>query len=894
MPLTIGTQLGSHEITALLGKGGMGEVYRARDLKLKREVAIKILPDEFSRDADRVNRFQREAEVLASLNHPNIAAIYDVQEASGSRFLVLELVEGQTLADRIQSGRIPIEEAVQIAKNICEALEAAHEQGIVHRDLKPANIKVTPDGKVKVLDFGLAKATEPSPAATLSNSPTVLSAAMSNTGVILGTAAYMSPEQAKGRAVDKRADIWAFGVVLWEMLTGERLFQGETMTDVLAAVVTKEPDLNRTPLKLRRLLRRCLEKDPKRRLRDIGEVRFLLEEGETDARVQVPPPNKSLWAIPALLLALVALAFVHFRESPSPQPMMRFNVDLGPGAVASPRVTASISPDGRRLVFVSRGADGRDHLMMRLLDQANPTVIPETENATDPFFSADSLWIGFFADGKMKKVSVQGGGALALCDVVSARGASWGDDGYIIATLNSTSGTGLSRIPDSGGVPQMITSPADRGQASDRWPQVLPGNQSVLFTSSKVAGDYENGDIEVLSLKTGQVKVVARGGYFGRYMAITGSIGELVYVRQGILLGVPFDAATSEVRGSATPLLQDVAADAPTAAGRFDFSGNGTFIYLSGKTSALDWPLVWLDSSGKMEPLLNSPRAYYNPRLAPDGKRVAYSVSLKDIEVYDWTKDRTTRLTFAQQNQVNAHPVWAPDGAHIVFRNQSSEGFSLQWIRSDGAGESKQLLAQKGDIRPYSFSPDGRRLAFGAGGGQAGLDLWTTMLDLSDPDNPKVAKPELFLSTPFEEYEPAFSPDGRWIAYRTNPSGSTEVFVQPFPGPGGKWAIGAGRHPVWSRNGKELFYFGLDNRIMVTHYTSQRDSFVAEKSRVWSDTQILEPNLVFSNMDVAPDGKRFVISRRPDWLGGQKQSLEVTVMINFFDELRRIAPVSKK
>jgi serine/threonine-protein kinase len=591
---------------------------------------------------------------------------------------------------------------------------------------------------------------------------------------------------------------------------------------------------------------------------------------------------------------LAALAFVHFRESPLSQPMMRFNVDLGPGTIASPRVIASISPDGRRLAFVSRGTDGTDHLMMRLLDQTNPMVLPETENAADPFFSPDSLWIGFFADGKMKKISVQGGAAITLCDAPGARGASWGDDGNIVATLNSTSGTGLSRIADSGGVPQTLTRPSDRGEASDRWPQVLPGNQVVLFTTSKVAGDYDNGDIAALSLKTGQVTVVARGGYFGRYIAVSGGVGELVYVHQGVLLRVPFDPTRLEARGTPAPLLADLAADVPTAAGRFDFSSNGIFVYLSGKTSVPAWPMVWLDSTGKTEPLLTSPRTYYVPRLSPDGKRLAYSVNLKDIEVYDWEQDRTTRLTFADQNQTNVLPVWTPDGTHLVFQSNSPAGLSLRWIRSDGAGESKELIKGKNELRPYSFSPDGKRLAFAGSNPPAGLDLWTTTLDLSDPENPKAGKPELFLSTPAEEYEPAFSPDGRWIAYRSNSSGIAEVFVQPFPGPGGKWAIGVGRHPMWSRNGRELFYLSNDNRIMVANYTSQRDSFVADKSRVWSDTQILEPNIIFWNMDLAANGGRFVISPRPEPSGGQKGSVEVTVLLNFFDELRRITASSRK
>jgi len=708
------------------------------------------------------------------------------------------------------------------------------------------------------------------------------------TGVILGTAAYMAPEQARGQKVDKRADIWAFGVVLYEMLTGERLFAGATASDVLAQVLTKEPDLNRTPVKVRRLLRRCLEKDPKQRLRDIGEARFLLEEGGLQPARGFSPAKLPWAAVAVVTFALAALAFVHLREAPAPQPLIRFSVDLGPDAVAGPRSTAAISPDGRRLAFVARGTGGKEKLATRLLDQANPTLLAGTENASDPFFSPDSQWIGFFADGKMKKISVAGGAAVSLCDAPDDRGASWGEDGNIVVTRNGASGIGLSRVPDSGGTPQALTKPGDRGEATHRWPQILPGGQAVLFTASTVIGNYDNGNLEVLSLKTGQVKVVERGGYFGRYLATANRAGELVYVHQGTLFGVPFDPERLEVRGTPAPLLEDIAADPFTAGGQFDFSRNGTFVYPSGKSGAQTWPLVWLDSAGKTEPLLAAPGAYWTPSLSPDGKRLAFSVGNQDIEVYDRERDTTTKLTFA--GQLNRYPDWTPDGRHIVLTSMSPAGLSLQWIRSDGAGEAQRLMESKPDLRPYSFSPDGKRLAFAEFAPGSGFDLWTMPLDLSDPEHPKAGKPELFLKTMSDEYEPAFSPDGRWIAYRTSISGPSEVYVQPFPGPGGKWLVVAGRHPIWSRNGRELFYFGPDNRIMVTTYSVKGDSFSADKSRAWSDAQILEPNLAFWNLDLAPDGKRFVVSPRPAATGGQKSSVHVTVLLNFFDELRRRVP----
>jgi Tol biopolymer transport system component/predicted Ser/Thr protein kinase len=741
MPLSVGTRPGPYQILAPIGAGGMGEVYRAKDTKLDREVAIKVLPASFAQDAARMARFEREAKVLASLNHPNIAQIYGIED----RAIVMELVEGATLADRLLHGAIPLEESLKIASQIADALEAAHEKGVVHRDLKPANVKVRDDGTVKVLDFGLAtvvqsSAREPGDGA---NSPTLTMGA-TEAGVILGTAAYMAPEQARGQKVDKRADIWAFGVVLYEMLTGERLFKGATASDVLAQVLTKQPDLDRTPAQARRLLGRCSEKDPKQRLRDIGEARFLLDAPPATAPLQ----SRLGWVVAAgavFAVIAAALAFVHFRETPALQPLTRFSMDLGPEAVTGPRITAAISLDGRRLAFVARGAGGKEQLATRLLDQANPTLLAGTENASDPFFSPDSQLIGFFSDGKMKKISVQGGAAITLCEAPNGRGASWGDDGSIIVTLNSAAeaaGTVLSRVPESGGTPQTLTKPRDVGEVSHRWPQILPGAKAVLFTAGTVIGDYDSGSIEVLSLKTGQVKVIARGGYFGRYVATSTRTGELVYVHQGTLFGVPFDPNRLEARGTPAPLLEDVAADPTTAGGQFDFSRNGTFVYVSGKQSALLWPLVWLDSTGKTEPLLAMPGAYYSPRLSPDGKRLAFSVSGRDIEVYDWERDSTTKLTFTgQQNKL---PVWTPDGSHIVFSSQSLTGYSLLWIRSDGAREAQPLMESKNDLRPYSFSPDGKRLAFAQAAPQTGLDLWTAPLDLSDPEHPKAGKRNCF------------------------------------------------------------------------------------------------------------------------------------------------------
>jgi Tol biopolymer transport system component len=695
--------------------------------------------------------------------------------------------------------------------------------------------------------------------------------------------------------------------VLWEMLTGKRLFEGETISHTLADVLRAGIDFAKlprsTPAPIRELLKRCLDRDLKTRLRDIGEARIAIQKylanPASSAEEKAVPSRPGLGMVSTgvavvAMMALAALALVHFREAPASQPLMRFSVDLGPEAVAGPRITAAISPDGRRLAFVARGVGGKEQLATRLLDQANPTLLAGTENATDPFFSPDGQWIGFFADNKMKKISVAGGAALTLCDAPGARGASWGEDGNIVVTLIPGTGIGLSRVSAAGGTPQTLTKPGDKNEASHRWPQILPGGEAVLFTTATVAGTYEDGSIQVLSLKTGQWKMVQRGGYFGRYMPTSNRAGQLVYVHQGTLLGVPFDLDRLEVRGAPSPLLQDVAGDPFFAGGQFDVSRNGTFVYLGGKSSAAGWPLLWLDSTGKTEPLLASPGAYYTPRLSPDGKRLAVSVSTTAIGVYDSQRDTMTPLTF--KPQFSLYPVWTPDGKHIVFAVTASAIGTLQWIRSDGAGEPQPLLESKTDLRPYSFSPDGKRLAFADSSSETGYDLWTLPLDLSDPEHPKAGKPELFLRTMADEWEPAFSPDGRWIAYRSNATGFAEIYVQPFPGPIGKWLIstGGGRHPVWSRNGRELFYQAQDNRIMVVTYTAKGDSFAADKPRPWARTQILEPNVLYWNLDLAPDGKRFVVSPRPEAAGGQKGSVHVTVLLNFFDELRRRVPVGDK
>jgi serine/threonine-protein kinase len=841
MPLSAGDKLGPYEILSAIGVGGMGVVYKARDVRLDRIVAVKVCQSAFT------ERFEREARAVAALNHPNICQLYDV----GPDYLVLELAEGPTLAERIKQGTVELDEAIKIARQIADALEAAHEKGIVHRDLKPANIKIKPDGTAKVLDFGLAKVSSAGARAAHESTVTI-----SETGVIVGTPAYMAPEQARGEPVDKRADIWAFGCVLYEMLTATPAFRGGTTTDILAAVIAKDPDLTRVPAKIQRLLRRCLEKDRRKRLRDIGDVWDPLEDsaaiGGAAGAFHRNQGAAAAWTS-AAVLAIVALAacWIAWRTTRRvDRPLTRFSMDLGPGAIMGSSTTAAISPDGRRLVFPARGADGRQQLATRLLSDAEPTLLPDTEGGFDPFFSPDGQWIGFFGSGHLRKISVQGGAPVSLTSIVSsgAQGASWGDDGNIVAAMGMT--FPLARVPAGGGPTQPLTK-LGPGEIAHRWPQVLPGSRAVIFTASASVSGMDNANIEAVSLQTMQIKILQRGAYFGRYLPG----GHLLYVRQGILFGVEFDPERLEVHGAPVRLLDDVQANAATGGGQFDFSATGTFVYVTGKSTTQVWRVGWLDSSGRIQPLLATPGIYTQPRFSPDGRKLGFIGDGQDIYIYDLDRDNISRLTSTGHSN---SAVWAPDGKHIVFGSVGGD-HNLYWIRSDGAGDPQTLLQSSENLVPWSFSSDGRRLAYFERIPRSG-DLSTLPLDLTDPDRPKAGVPEPFLQTPADELLPSFSPDGRWIAYQSNESGHGEIYVRPFPARReGKCQVssGGGKHSFWAKNGRELFYESADNRIMVVDYTISGDSFLPGKPRVWSEKQLFNPGLL--NLDLAPDGKRFAV-----------------------------------
>jgi serine/threonine-protein kinase len=915
MPFTPGMRLGAYGIAGLIGSGGMGEVYRARDLTLRRDVALKVLPALFANDPDRLARFRREAQVLASLNHPNIGAIYGLENADGIAALVLELVDGPTLADRIAQGAIPLHEALTIARQICEALETAHEHGVIHRDLKPANIKLRPDGAVKVLDFGLAKVFAGDGSGLhLSQSPTI-TVGGTREGMILGTAAYMSPEQARGKVVDKRADVWAFGCVLYEMLTGRAVFAGETISDTVAAILDREPEWGALPARTRagigHLLRRCLDKDPKHRLRDIGDARIEIEEALTtpsvDARAASLPSvdttrsRRALpWALAFGAAAIAVAVLVPWSSSPTllPPAPLRLTADLGADASLATAVgqnvtigaSVALSPDGGLFAFVAQKfSNGAPQLYVRRLEQLQATPLAGTEEAASPFFSPDSQWIAFFAQGKLKKIPVTGGAVVTLCDAANGRGGSWGEDGTIVFTPSvAESGLFLWRVPSGGGKPEPLPKPD--GEATQRWPQVLPGGKAVLYTGNTGVGGYENANLVVQPLPTGARKIVQRGGYYGRYLPS----GHLVYIHDGTLFVAPFDLTRLEVTGQPVSVLEGVASNPGTGASQFAVSDTGTIVYLSGRSTSGAVPIHLVNREGKTTPLRATPATWSNPAFAPDGRRLAMDIregNQLDVWVYELAGDTLSRLTLDPSD--DRSPEWTPDGRRIVFASSRAVATTpnLYWQRTDGTGEVQRLTDSKNRQSPSSWHPSGKFLAFNETNPQTGDDVMILPMDGDENSGWKPGKPTVFLNSRFIETDPVFSPDGRWLAYASNESGRPEVYLRPFPGPGGKWQISTdgGKEPRWSRARDELFYGALDNRMMVASYVVEGNSFRAEKPRLWSEARYMPREGGQRAVDLHPDGERFALAGLVETQAQARQE-KVVFIFNFFDELRRIAP----
>ena len=773
MTLAAGTKLGPYEIQSPLGAGGMGEVYRAQDTRLKRTVAIKILPSHLSDSPEAKQRFDREARSISSLNHPNICTLHDVGSEAGVDFLVMEFLEGETLADRLRKGSLPPEQVTKYGIEICDGLERAHRSGVVHRDLKPGNIMLTKTG-VKLMDFGLAKSL-PVKASPSSGLDTTLSNPAGNSpitekGMVVGTFQYMSPEQVQGKEeVDGRSDIFSLGAVLYEMVTGQRAFEGKSQLSVAAAILEKEPPpvsfvKPMTPPALDHAIRCCLAKDPEDRwqtARDLAiELKWIGEPGSqavAPALAGLRLPNKTstrvAWSA-ALVLALTAIAFAaaFFLRTPKPPQPIRLSAEIGADATLYTNFgpAAILSPNGTRLVFAAAGSDHKQRIYVRSLDQLQATVLAGTENARDPFFSPDGQWLAFFADDKLKKVSIQGGAAAILCDAPNGRGGSWAEDGTIVFAPDMN--VALYKVSSEGGRTEPLTTlDKQTGEVTHRWPQVLPGGKAVLFTSSNDGANYEDAEMVVYSMAAGQRKTVQRGGFYVHYLPS----GHLVYMHDGRMFAVGFDLKRMEVTSPPAPILDGVVTDPGRGGAQFSFSETGNLVYIGGGSTSRYVSIYWMDHQGKFTPLRETPAAYSNPAFSPDGKRLALEIFDRGSEIWvdDWARDSLTRLTFAEK--INSNPVWTPDGQRIVYSAEEKGGtLNLWWKRADGAGNAQRLTQSKNAQYARSWRSDGKVLAFEQLNPGTKMDIMTLNVAGNEKSGWQPGESKPFVNTSFTESAP--------------------------------------------------------------------------------------------------------------------------------------------
>ncbi|MGB5816060.1 MAG: protein kinase [Thermoanaerobaculia bacterium] len=889
----IGATLSHFRIAAKLGEGGMGKVYRAEDTKLGREVAIKVLPEAVATDPERLARFEREARVLAALDHPNIASIYSLESAEvadvgegGTQgsvvFLVMQLAEGEDLTERITRGPIPVEEAMPIALQIAEALEAAHKTGIIHRDLKPANIKVTPEGQVKILDFGLAKALDPISGSgadriSVSLSPT-LTEQMTQAGVLLGTAAYMSPEQARGQEVDKQADIWAFGVVLFEMLSGRMAFPGATVTDVMAGVVAREPDWDavptNSPWQVKELLRLCLTKDPRQRVHDIADARLMLTSSAAPTTEIVPAPGAKTWRriLPwglAAILAVIAGALTLSSRNPdsTPGPIQRFSITLPPELHLAADEQIVLSPDGSTLL-ITGFEDQTRKLFLRQLKETDVEVIPETEGARNPFFSPDGQSIGFTRhQEEVVTLSLSTGREAVIADA-GWGGGSWSTDDTIVFTPNYTSG--LHRIPASGGVPEELTRPdLEQGELGHFWPQHLPDGNAVVFTSFSVP--LSRASIDVYDFATGEHRTLVENGVWGRYVPT----GHLVFIRDKTMMAVRFDLEKLETTGAPVSVLTDLMPELGQGDTPITFSSNGTLAYVPAAVMNPQLQLTWVDRQGNETPFAK-PNRYQHPKISPDGRRIALTIEDTTWDLWALEVERGTlsRLSFEANTQFGA--LWMPSGDRIIY-SQDDPPYNLYWRSADGSGDAEPLVKSAYDSEARSISPDGKLLVYSENHHETGSDLWLVPLAADH-------QPRAWLQTPFNEDFAAFSPDGRWIAYNSDVTGKTEVFISRFPEGDRKFQVSleGGSRPLWSQDGRELFYRD-GNRMMAVNVTTSDRVSADEPRELFTGSYLATDNKW--DYDVAPDG-RFIMIKTPD----EKKPREITVVLNWFQELESLAP----
>jgi serine/threonine-protein kinase len=916
LALSRGSTLGNYEVSVLLGKGGMGEVWRASDRLLGRDIAIKTLPTEFSEDVDRLSRFEREAKVLASLNHPNIASIYGLEASAGTKFLVLELVEGDTLADLIKRGPLSVAEAIRLSLQIAEAIEAAHEKDVIHRDLKPANIKVTPEGKVKVLDFGLAKALQ-AEAGDVANSPTLSMAATAH-GIILGTAAYMAPEQARGQAVDRRADIWAFGCVLYEMLTGRQAFRGEMVSDILASVLAREPDFAELPPtippRLREALQRCLEKSPRKRWQAIGDLRVELERilaNPTEGSAPVAdasPAAKANWkmVLPYVAAgALVAAATWALKPAPTPEPrpLVRFDyeVPLTPAFRGTGRPVVAFSPDGR--YFAYNTADG---VYLRAMDALTSRLIPGTEVATtSPFFSPDGEWLAFWSNDAtaLQKISIAGGVPVTIGPATNPFGASWGRDGQILFAQPD----GIKRVSSDGGTPELVIA-SKQGEAM-YGPSLLPDGKTILYSLTRAAGPTRWDQAEVIAQQPGgEPKVLVRGGSDAVYVPS----GHLAYAVGAVLYAIAFDLARLETRGGPVAIVNGVqrttAPAANTASANFGLSEQGTLVYLNAVPAAAipESTLGVVDRDGKIR-MLEVPRGNYrNPRVSPNGRSVAVETLTPGGQNVIWVYDLsgTSAIRRLTQEGNATRPVWTPDGKRIAFGSIPDKEAGIFWQPADGSGLPERLTTAESGFQHYpeSFSPDGKALSFATVRvplGQGSWSLWTLRLDGSEK------KPQLFYDVPTSnEFGASFSPDGKWIAYASNagpdansPPTTFAIYLQPYPPTGVKYEISqsGGAWPIWGPNGRELLYRlnvtegNVPKLNAVTISTQPVPAFTGEKVL---PIQGFLPVINNREYDILPNGRELVmVFPAARSVATAPATARIHTVLNWTEELKARVPV---
>ncbi len=886
MPLTSGTRLGSYEIKGSLGAGGMGEVYRARDTKLHRDVAIKVLPDAFAADPERLGRFEREAYTLAALNHPNIAHIYGLEGSA----LVMELVDGEDLAARIAHGALPVDEMLTVARQVAEALEAAHDHGIIHRDLKPANIKVRADGTVKVLDFGLAKAVahpETSSANPSGLLPTITSpAAMTHAGIILGTAAYMAPEQARGHAVDRRADIWAFGCVMYEMVTGRRAFGGDNVTDTIAAVIRGEPDWGAlpgdTPASIRRLLRRCLQKDRKRRLADAADVRLEIEAAQSpdtdDGGIVAAPQHARRLAVPVgataivSLLAGAAVVWLATRSAPPAAPVVRLQAALPAQTTLSIGVVGSevaIAPDGARIVYIGQGAPpSPPQLFVRTMDRGETLPIAGTDQALSPFFSPDGEMVAFVRDGSLLRVGVRGGTPTTICAgcATGFYGGAWAEDDTIVFA-RSGGGGGLLRLRQDGEISQLTQINRAGGEKRHGFPSILPGG-AVIFTAYRDTN--VPADIAVLDPKTGQHRVLVRGGRQPRYLPP----GYLVFSTEGALQAVRFDLSRLAIVGTPVPVVDRVITKT-TGGADFAISRNGSLLYASGDPVTPVDTFAWVDRDGREDAIPVPPHVYVMLRVSPDGQFAVFDARDEDFDLWLWDFKRRRMERLTSHPDTDGYPVWSRNENRRLYLISGPVG-ERGLFRMDLPRAPERLTKNAGPgPLPTTITPDGKWLVINA-------SITSGALTMVSTEAGHEARP--LPGTVAGGANADISPDGQWIAYQSSGSGRSEIYVHPFPDTAVfRRQVGLGTRPLWSPTGGELFYLDADRDLMSVRVETKPTLSFGNPVKILDNVRAMTPGRSY---DISPDGKRFLVLKDPP---SALQSIRhLDVVLNWTEDVRRL------